>query len=107
MNISQDWFIALLIGVAIGAVIIVALFALMPVEFSGGIMNSLKGKKTYIVAALGVAVYCGEQFGLLPAGWGEKIDAVLLFVGLGTMRMAIASLKPKDSEPQQSRPASL
>lgn len=96
MNISQDWFMALLIGVAIGAVIIVALFSLMPVEFSGGIMTALKGKKTYIVATLGVAVGLGEHFGMLPVGWGDKIDAALLFVGLGTMRAAIASLKLKD-----------
>lgn len=100
MSITQDWFMALIIGIGIGAVVIVSLFAAMPVEFSGGLMASLKGKKTYIVATLGVAVFLGEQFGLVPVGWGNKIDTALLFVGLGTMRSAIANLNLGAVEPE-------
>lgn len=88
---------ALLIGVGFGAVIVVVLFTLMPVEFSGGIMGALRGKRTYIIASVGVAVHLGEYLGLLPAGTGVKVDGALLFLGLGTMRMAMANLKIGDA----------
>ncbi len=52
-------------------------------------MNKLQGKKTYILMAIGIILFGAEAVGLAPAGTVDKIDSLLVILGLGTIRSAI------------------
>ena len=54
------------------------------------LLNALKGKKTFIIVVIGVALYGAEQMGLIPAGTADKIDGLLVILGIGTVRSALA-----------------
>ena len=54
------------------------------------LLNALKGKKTYILVAVGILCYGTEQMGLIPAGTVDKIDGLLVILGIGTVRSALA-----------------
>lgn len=47
----------------------------------------LSGKKTYIIAFVGAALTLAEQLGYTPPGWALQL---LGFLGLGTLRLAVA-----------------
>jgi len=55
----------------------------------GKIIEFLKGKKTYIVAAIGVIVNGLWAMGYIPAEWLPGINTVLAFLGLATLRAGI------------------
>ena len=54
------------------------------------LLNTLNGKKTFIVVALGVIIFGSEQMGLVPAGTIDKLDGLLALLGFGTLRHALA-----------------
>lgn len=102
---TTDWMYALIIGTALGAVAMTAITVLMPASVTGDSFTArLKGRRTYIIAAIGIALTIGEKTELLPLGIFDKVDMVFNMAGLITMRMAIANLKKADSQPQESRP---
>lgn len=53
-------------------------------------MEYLKGKKTYIVAIVGIIVNGAYAMGYVSEEWVKAIDGALLFLGLGTIRAGIA-----------------
>ena len=54
-------------------------------------MQFLVGKKTYILVAIGVIVWGAEAMGLVEQGTANKLDALLVVLGLGTIRSAISN----------------
>ena len=54
------------------------------------IKKYLSGKKTYIVVAVGVIVNGLFSMGYIDESTVKTIDAVLVFVGLGTIRAGIS-----------------
>lgn len=87
---SQDIWLMLLVFVA-GAAAMLFLFLMVPSNST--FLSTLKGKRTYIIAAVGVAVFACEHFGVIPPGSAAKIDALLMPLGFGTLRLAISNVK--------------
>lgn len=53
-------------------------------------LEYLKGKKTYIVVALGVLVNGAYAMGLVDENFVKAVDGILVFVGMGTIRAGVA-----------------
>ena len=57
----------------------------------GSIKEMLQGKKTYIVAVIGVLVNGLFAMGYIDEESIKVIDGILVFIGLGTVRAGIKS----------------
>ena len=53
-------------------------------------MKFLQGKKTYLVAALAIALNFGVYMGWLTVDQLTQVNSVLAFLGLATVRAGIA-----------------
>jgi len=53
-------------------------------------MDFLKGKKTYLVVAVGVLVNGAFAMGLIPVEYLGVVNTVLGFLGLATIRAGVA-----------------
>lgn len=56
-------------------------------------ISFLKGKRTYITAALGGIVLVAQLLGYIPAELADKLYILLGFTGMVTLRSSIASAK--------------
>jgi len=54
-------------------------------------MEFLRGYKTYIIVAVGVAVNGLYAMGLVDENFVKSVDGILVFAGLGTIRSGIAN----------------
>jgi len=54
-------------------------------------MNFLKGKKTYLVVAVGVLVNGLVAMGIIPESSLELVNTLLVFLGLGTIRHGVGA----------------
>jgi len=54
-------------------------------------MNFLKGKKTYIVMAVGVIVNGAFALGYIPTEYIPLVNSVLAFLGLGALRAGVSN----------------
>jgi hypothetical protein len=52
----------------------------------------LQGKKTYILMAIGIVLFGAESMGIVPTGTVDKLDSLLVILGLGTIRSAIQKI---------------
>jgi hypothetical protein len=52
----------------------------------------INGFKTYIVSAIGVLLYGLEAMGYIPKGTADKVMPLLGFLGLATLRHAVAKV---------------
>lgn len=89
MTVEMTW--ALIVGVVLGAALFAVMLSLKNPE--DGVLKSLKGYRTYIIAALGIAIFGAEQVGLIPPGSSNKIDIALGMLGLATLRAAVQNAK--------------
>lgn len=55
-------------------------------------MDWLAGKKTYIVMILGILVNGALAMGLIDERTAASVDGILIFLGFGTMRAAVAKV---------------
>lgn len=55
-------------------------------------MEWLKGKKTYITVIVGIIVNGLIAMGYIPVEYLTPINAVLVFLGLGTIRAGISKI---------------
>lgn len=58
-------------------------------------MKFLSGWKTYLLALIGIIFNGLVATGYIDEGMREPVNAILLFLGLGTMRSAIKKVEPK------------
>lgn len=56
-------------------------------------MEWLKGKKTYIVVAVGVIVNGLISMGYIDESMREVVNSILAFLGLGTLRAGVEKNK--------------
>lgn len=55
-------------------------------------MEWLKGKKTYLVAGIGILVNGALAMGYIDERTAASVDGILIFLGFGAMRAGIAKI---------------